>query len=383
MVIDTVRREAVAWTAMDRWAVFVDALMERHQAMESRSEHHTGLTNLLLELAEKGRLSREDEEDVRASTVNKRKVSRVLNLPILTSQESTISTGGVSAEILSDLRDAIAEGDHRALTLISAKLFARGPFAHWSTLWWANVTLGLQVDVSNSSTIISSAISHVIEVAHRSGETTNATFTAWLEGMSPSARFDLLAQPSAICTFVLNLAAQRQIHLVPIFDKLAYLVWKEVATSALTSKGRINHARAVSSTVTLAQQLLLSSPPNRTLSPTNICEALIIQTARTEIFNNINIKSLIRHLPFLVVLETSRGMPSEIRGQISTFLQSLAMSSEFKAAVFRHPDLLKEVFLSNEWSKPTLDPLLETGMVDTLKLIMPDGSSKYLTRQNS
>ena len=125
--------------------------------------------------------------------------------------------------------------------------------------------------------------------------------------------------------------------------------------------------------VTLAQQLFLTTPPNAQLPPVNLQQALIIQTARAEVFESTNVQLLIRHLPFLVVLEVAKGVSERLRGQSSTLLQSLAMAPSFKAAVFRHLDLLKGVFLSSEWSRPLLDPSIEAGMVDTLKLIMSDG----------
>jgi len=60
-----------------------------------------------------------------------------------------------------------------------------------------------------------------------------------------------------------------------------------------------------------------------------------------------------------------------IHEHVSTLLDSLADTAEFKTAAFRHLHLLKDAFLSSEWSRPS-DPGLETGMVDTLKLIMSE-----------
>ena len=66
VVVVTLRLEADMWTAMDRWPMFVDALMERHEALDARGRHHAALTALLLDLARKGRLLSEDADDVRA-----------------------------------------------------------------------------------------------------------------------------------------------------------------------------------------------------------------------------------------------------------------------------------------------------------------------------
>ena len=66
IVVITLRLEADMWTAMDRWPLFVDALMERHEALDACGRHHPALSALLLDLASKGRLLSEDAEDVRA-----------------------------------------------------------------------------------------------------------------------------------------------------------------------------------------------------------------------------------------------------------------------------------------------------------------------------
>jgi len=75
VVIDTIRRAADVWTANDKWQLLTNALMDRNQAQDRRGRHHSGLANLLLELAKRGRLSEDDEEEVRASIEQHPKVS--------------------------------------------------------------------------------------------------------------------------------------------------------------------------------------------------------------------------------------------------------------------------------------------------------------------
>lgn len=67
ITIDTVRREADVWTAMDRWPSLVDALSERNAVLRRKGHHHKGLVNLLLELAADGYLMEDDEEELRAN----------------------------------------------------------------------------------------------------------------------------------------------------------------------------------------------------------------------------------------------------------------------------------------------------------------------------
>ncbi len=281
------------------------------------------------------------------------------------------------------IRKAVSEADLRTLASMSAKLFSRhGPFSSWSAQWWATVVLGIQsakMDTSTQPAITSATLTHVVDVLDQSTDTLDPVVSSWLDSMPASALQDLLAQENSalICTFLLSLAAQRRLQTVPVLHKLVYPAWKHAATTAIVASGRLSgsHLRSVDATVVVAQQLLLTTPPNHQLPPVDLRQALIIQTARTKVFDSNNIRDLIRHLPYLVILQTVQGVSDKMRRQIAHLLQTLAMASNFKAAVFRHLELLKSVFLSNEWSQPSFDHSIEAGMVDALKLIMSDGSS--------
>ena len=64
MIVDTVKREAVVWTAMDRWPRLVDALVVRNQTIEAQGGFHEGLHDLLKSLVGKGRLTPDDEDEI-------------------------------------------------------------------------------------------------------------------------------------------------------------------------------------------------------------------------------------------------------------------------------------------------------------------------------
>lgn len=75
VIIDSIRRDADVWTANDKWLLLTNALMDRNQVQDARGKHHSGLANLLLELARRGRLPEEDEDEVKSSIKRHPKVS--------------------------------------------------------------------------------------------------------------------------------------------------------------------------------------------------------------------------------------------------------------------------------------------------------------------
>ena len=71
VIIDTVRRDADTWTAMDRWEPIIEALLERNAEQDGRGRHHTRLSTLLLEMS-----NRLQESDLAAveSSIEKHKI---------------------------------------------------------------------------------------------------------------------------------------------------------------------------------------------------------------------------------------------------------------------------------------------------------------------
>jgi mediator of RNA polymerase II transcription subunit 12 len=67
IIVDTIRRNGVAWTALDRWQGIVNALMERLHQQDGKGRHHVHLAGLLMELRDQGRLSEDDRHEVKAS----------------------------------------------------------------------------------------------------------------------------------------------------------------------------------------------------------------------------------------------------------------------------------------------------------------------------
>lgn len=285
-------------------------------------------------------------------------------------------------ESMGPLHHAIAKGDVATAKSLSAKLYTRhGPFASWSGTWWSTVVKAIQnSDAHKAISVVDAAIAHIEQVDANTDSKLGSVVVAWLEKDTPTEVLDLLSVKSSpvLCEILLNLVAHRRLHIVPtLLEKLAYGTWKQAAMAVLATKGRLSsrNLRAVESSMVLTQHLLLNAPPNPALPPINLRQALVIQTERGSALSKANVPTLIRHLPFLIVLAKSRFTPEQLKREISVLFQGLATTPPFKAAAFRNLHILKDAFLSNEWSKPGIDAAVEEGMVDALKLIMSQGSS--------
>ncbi|ORX33960.1 hypothetical protein BD324DRAFT_186207 [Kockovaella imperatae] len=367
-IIDTIRRDADVWTAMDRWELLTDALMERNAAQDTAGQHHAALASLLVELARRDRLSAEDLAEVQSSIDSHRKARP---------DPSTTFFDG--AQSMDGVRQVMAKGDVTAASLLGAKLFVRhGPFENWSTLWWETLVDAIQT--STHATIVDAVTAQIATVFEQAEGQLDSVVDAWLQTVTNP--IELLSNGSHLCTILLHECAHRHLRLVSrTLETLVYPVWAKCAAATLKD-GSCSHPLSVTNSVTLCQQLLLTKPPNQSLPPTSLRQALVLQTERGETLKGAHVISLLQHLPFLVILEKGSATPERLQTQISLLLEQLAATPHFKAAAFRHLDVLKDAFLSNEWSESSMENL-EAGMVDVLKMIMSQGTNNDIASLES
>jgi mediator of RNA polymerase II transcription subunit 12 len=274
-----------------------------------------------------------------------------------------------------DVEAAIKRGDPDSAASLGERMYTRhGPYAIWAELWWSTVVKAVSATANQASqgSLVDTAMAHISAV-DRGG--LDPTVSAWLDTLQPAAKVELLGQRSSPFLHIfLRMITTRRLSSLTLLDKLVYPIWLSTATACLSTRLRQSSRvqAAVENTVMLAHQVLVTIGPHKHLPPSNLEEALVLQTARARVFHDTHVPSLIRHLPYLVVLQYSPAIWPKTHTQIGELLDSLAATAEFKTAAFRHLDLLKDAFLSSEWSKPSLESGLETGMVDTLKMIMSE-----------
>jgi len=290
---------------------------------------------------------------------------------------TTESGGQADASIsMPAVEQAIKLRNPEQAAALGEKLFKRhGPYSTWGDMWWVTVVKAILLDQSfkEPTALIDTVLAHVAAVESRDN-TLDGTVARWLDTLTPIAKVELLGhRPSPLMAIFLHLVTSRRISSFTILEKLAFPIWQLVSTTCLASRTRQSSKTqaAVENSVLMAHQLLITTGPHTLLPPANLEEAFVLRSSRAKVFYDTNVPSLVRHLPFLVVLQHSPSILTTIHEHVSTLLDSLADTAEFKTAAFRHLHLLKDAFLSSEWSRPS-DPGLETGMVDTLKLIMSE-----------
>ncbi|WRT64690.1 uncharacterized protein IL334_001624 [Kwoniella shivajii] len=368
VIIDTVRRDADVWTAMDGWSRLGDKLLDRYHALQTRGREHPRTLELLDYLVMKGRLN-EDEVDEVTHIHSEMFRPPLANIP-----------GKLDFhESLPSFQQVLSGAKEEAAINLASKLFVRhGTLVNWSSAWWTSIIGVLQhpsAHVSHES-IVRTINSHIIAVKRESKDSLEPVIISWLESSSPAALIETFGKRSGVIIihFLLGLIVNRCLSTLTVLERLVYPIWKHVSGSALAHRKRLSskQTQAVTNIINISSQLLVSPPLVDSLPPTNSIDSLVVLAYRQAVFCGTSVQNFIRHLPLLVVLGKSNLLPDSTTSTISSMLRCLAMTAEFKTAAFRNLNVLKDAFLSTEWSKPSSAYGLEAGMEDTLKLIMSE-----------
>ncbi|KAL7420053.1 RNA polymerase II mediator complex subunit [Cryptotrichosporon argae] len=367
VVIDTVRREADVWTAMDRWRQLSQVLLARFRTIQVFGAHHHALSALLLELGQKKRLPAEDANEVRCAVEADAAV-----------KIQTPPGWGEPSQSMEAVRQVLVHKDTDKAAILSSRLFTRhGPFATWATLWWATVVGALDsVRHSSDPGVVAFAMAHIADVDRiAGGHVVGPVVTAWVAGLTTASRTALLSgRPgSPLVAVLLNLVIQRHTSAAVILDHLVYPGINAAALACTNTQPRLSskRVRTVDSAVAFASQLLLCTGANA-LPPSTLYESLVLQTSRAQVFASTGMELVIKHLPDLVVLKHAKAVPAPTSDAVSALLGALSTMPQFKTAAFRHLELLKDAMLSNGWIKRSSEPAIEAGMVDALKAMMSD-----------
>lgn len=284
----------------------------------------------------------------------------------------------------------IQSADMELAIQLGKDMYSRhGPFDAWDKQWWETIANALNSVASTGNdkrleSAIRTAGAHIDQVTEHLALELDAVMIAWLGTLNRKRQVEHLGANGWLMRLILVLITRRRLSIVTILDHLLYPLWEHLAPVAMNQSTYLSEAQlqAVESSITIMDQLFLTLPPNRSLPPLDQEEALIAQTSRAEVFTNPRTPDLIRHLPLLVVLGSSSNVPDDIRNHVGRFFADLSLIPAFKTAIFRHLPLLKDAFLTSDWSRPGIGPEIEQGLVETLKGMMREGNSSD-TRRNS
>nr|XP_018265377.1 uncharacterized protein I303_01743 [Kwoniella dejecticola CBS 10117]OBR87535.1 hypothetical protein I303_01743 [Kwoniella dejecticola CBS 10117] len=367
VIVDTVHRDADMWTSMDGWSRLGDKLLDRYHSLQTQGKSHQRTLDLLDYLVKKGRLTADEEEEVKHIQEDLPKSTHALP-PKLPFQESVYG-----------LRQVLSGAKEESAVALAPKLYVRhGSFDNWRHQWWKIIIEILQHPSSHLAydAVLRTVTSHIITVMQEARKPLEPTISAWLETLSAVSLIDTFGRrPGSLVAHVcLVLVVNRHLSSLTLLERVIYPIWKHTSNIVLTPRKRLSskQVQAVGNTVNLFAQLLVSAPLVPYLPPTKPTDSLIVLAYRQAVFCGTSIQNLIRHLPLLVVLQKSALLPGHANITISSALRCLAMTAEFKTAAFRNLSVLKDAFLSTEWSKPSACHGLEAGMEDTLKLIMSE-----------
>ncbi|WVQ83134.1 hypothetical protein IAT38_005272 [Cryptococcus sp. DSM 104549] len=374
VVLDIVQRDADVWTAMDFWPRLGDKLLDKHHALQKRGVDNLRLITILRTMASRGRLTPDDEDEVKHLPIGIVKGPTIDSFPKVGFQDS-----------VSALQHALAGSREDTALGFASKLYKRhGVFSTWAASWWALIVEVIQRAALDQTVrqpvFVDVLVGHMAAVLEQTSDKLDPTVNAMLGGLSPGALLDTFGKRSAglLVNVLISLVSRRLLETMTILERVVFPLWKHISPIALCTRKRLasKHMTSIASAVDLVSQLLVSPPLDPSLPPRTIPHSLTVQASRQRVLQTPNVQNLIQHLPLLVVFQQSKLLPETTTGRIGEVLKCLAMTPEFKTAAFRNLNVLKDAFLAGEWSGAKVDQGLEAKMVDTLKMIMSEKTSQ-------
>lgn len=274
--------------------------------------------------------------------------------------------------------------ESKAISVAPALFRQCGSFSSWSLKWWMLILDVVQKANTEQKPFLYHAIStHLSAVLGQHGDTLDDAVTSWLENLSAVSLVETFGKRSSgvLIRLLLFLVSHRFLSTWVLLEKAVFPIWKHASPFALPPRKRLSskQIQAITSTVNIIAQLLISPPLIPDFPPVSLKESLIVQASRQPVLQRLSVGILIQHLPLLVVFEQSKLLPDQISQRIDAILRNLAMTAEFKTAAFRNLNLLKDAFLAREWSGPGMDQGLEGKMIDVLKRIMSEKPTRKLS----
>ncbi|WVO18867.1 uncharacterized protein IAS62_000139 [Cryptococcus decagattii] len=374
VILDIIKRDADVWTAMDLWPRLGDKLLDRHHVLERKGKEHPRLMQLLRVLAQKKRLNPDDEDEAEQLQTSVDK--------------STTPPGGIKlVDIFEVLPHILTTGKESKAISVAPALFRQcGSFSSWSLKWWMLILDVVQKANIEQKPFLYHVIStHLSAVLGQHGDSLDDAVTSWLENLSAVNLVEMFGKRSSgvLVRLLLFLISHRFLSTWVLLEKAVFPIWKYASPFALPPRKRFSskQIQAITSTVNIIAQLLISPPLIPDFPPVSLKESLIVQASRQPVLQRLSVGILIQHLPLLVVFEQSKLLPDQISQRIDVILRNLAMTAEFKTAAFRNLNLLKDAFLAREWSGPGMDQGLEGKMIDVLKRIMSEKPTQPSPKQ--
>lgn len=267
--------------------------------------------------------------------------------------------------------------ESKAISVAPALFRQCGSFSSWSLKWWMLILDVVQKANTAQKPFLYHVIStHLSAVLGQHGDSLDDAVTSWFENLSAVNLVETFGKRSSgvLVRLLLFLISHRFLSTWVLLEKAVFPIWKHASPFALPPRKRLSskQIQAITSTVNIIAQLLISPPLIPDFPPVSLKESLIVQASRQPVLQRLSVGILIQHLPLLVVFEQSKLLPDQISQRIDAILRNLAMTAEFKTAAFRNLNLLKDAFLAREWSGPGMDQGLEGKMIDVLKRIMSE-----------
>ncbi|ESK91038.1 rna polymerase ii mediator complex component [Moniliophthora roreri MCA 2997] len=370
-VIDTFRRHATVWAAMDVKRDIIVALSSAHHVWKLRGIQSRPLLALLMEF-DAGRYLTDALREEIANDI------AVVAMALQPHTDHPNLVPDVLPEILMLVDNA--EADSPSMLANGLWIKYRMSF-DWAWKVWDNTIASLrQIPVMTPDTRTRRTLAlrygtFLWHVGQHLPAGLDSQVLRWFLGPGRNEMAALSADAWDVVTVVLlYLSVHGALQTTTILEGLVYPAWQQGAhlPNNQQAQAMAMNLRAANN---ICQQLLLNENCNEDfMPPTSLIDVQALYTRRQDVYKEPHFPLLIANIPALVSLENNANIPEDLRQEAKAIRQRLCEEDPFRQGVYRNLNIVREAFEKSLQSAEGMSEELSKQTVAALRMVLGEGT---------
>jgi mediator of RNA polymerase II transcription subunit 12 len=181
---------------------------------------------------------------------------------------------------------------------------------------------------------------------------------------------------------LLYLSMHGALRTTTILKGLVYPAW-ELGSVTAAQQFQSSTEPFLQAANTLCRQLLLNEAGSGdVMPPSDLLDLQGLRTRRQEVYRQSHFCSLLYQIPILVMMENNPRVPEELRGEVNAIRVALCERTDFRTAVFRNLEAVRQAFESVALPGDSANSNLDKELTTALRIVLcetADGNSLHST----
>ncbi|KAL1675939.1 hypothetical protein EV122DRAFT_280599 [Schizophyllum commune] len=375
-VMNTLRRHGTIWACMNARGRIVEALYHAHQSWKARGIQVRKMLDFLTELDEGKYLDLEAQGHVQADMIS---LTSALQP---TTMQPSFAVPDVMPEIL-----VLATNPASDPSMLANHLWISYRAAHdWGWKVWDNTFASLrQVPVISPDDVDRQSLAlrygtFLLHIDQHLPQGLDRDILRWFESPGPNELLVLTPDMwTVLATVLVFLVVHGALRTTTILQGLICPAWRRGSQVAADAQAE-QLAPWMRAANDICRELMIKQEARGDgLPPADLIQIQAIRTARREAFRAVGFPMLASSIPLLVLLKHNEYLEQGIRDDASEIRASLCADADFRRAVFRDLDVVREAFEHALKTSETSSArgVISADLIQSLNIMLCDSPSDH------